>query len=178
MFGTVKDEDFSCHCLRRYQIHVQGHITRAVNFALVIDTLYDLDFRRRRFGVAAKFTCGIVWVQRRGVRSFRDVNRRDLEVILRLSRGMCSKEKSMDSVGLICRPVTNSQLTYEIEEAKRLKHQTYVSLSGNHWHVSVGQSNACVMTRSYRYGAFFFLRENQKSYDRAITLTHHVLYSY
>lgn len=34
---------------------------------------------------------------------------------------------------------------------------TYDSLSGNHWHVKLGQSRAWVMTRSYKYGAFFFL---------------------
>ncbi|SRR5713226_9178665 len=31
------------------------------------------------------------------------------------------------------------------------------SLSGNHWQVRLGQSRACVIMRSYRYGAFFFL---------------------
>jgi hypothetical protein len=39
--------------------------------------------------------------------------------------------------------------------------RTYVSLSGNHWHVRLGQSSACAMTRSYRYGEFFFLYEGQ-----------------
>lgn len=30
-------------------------------------------------------------------------------------------------------------------------------MSGNHWHVRLGQSSAWVMTTSYKYGAFFFL---------------------
>lgn len=33
---------------------------------------------------------------------------------------------------------------------------TYLVTSGNHWAVRLGHSSACVITRSYRNGVFFF----------------------
>ena len=47
---------------------------------------------------------------------------------------------------------------------------THLSLSGSHWQVRDGQSRACVMTRSYRKGEFFFhicrQRESRGSANR------------
>lgn len=40
---------------------------------------------------------------------------------------------------------------------RKIMGSPYDSLSGNHWHVKLGQSSAWVITTSYRYGAFFFL---------------------
>lgn len=70
-----------------------------------------------------------------------------------LAGGVSPKEQAVSGVGLVGRSLTGLDRGW----LERRECNTYDSLSGNHWHVKLGQSRACVMTRSYRYGAFFFL---------------------
>ncbi len=45
MLGTIKDEHLARDCLGGYQIWVLRHVARAIDFALVVDLLHDVDAR-------------------------------------------------------------------------------------------------------------------------------------
>lgn len=124
----------------------------------MVDFLYDLDPRLGRNSVSAEFATLVVVVAAidlvcRGAIALRYMNGGDLEVVLCLARGVRAEKQSVDGVGLVWRTVERL-----VRGREPRTDDTHDSLSGNHWHVRLGQSNACVMTRSYRYGAFFFLK--------------------
>jgi hypothetical protein len=45
MLGTVKDEHLARDGFCGYQIRVLGHVARAVDLALMVDLLHDVDAR-------------------------------------------------------------------------------------------------------------------------------------
>ena len=75
-------------------------------------------------------------------------------VILSLTGGVRAEEEAVGVVGFggLARVEEGDEWRVPGERAT-----THDSLSGNHWQVRLGQSSACVITTSYRYGAFFFL---------------------
>ena len=125
----------------------------------MVDFLYDLDARLWWYSVSAEFAAFIVVVAAiefvcQGTVALWYMNGSNLEVVLCLARGVRAEKQSVDGVGLVWGARERAVRGRSLEQAS-----THDSLSGNHWHVKLGQSNACVMTRSYRYGAFFFLGE-------------------
>ena len=158
---SIKDEYLSRDRFRSDQVWILGHVTRPVHLSRMIDLLYDLDAWLGWDSVAAEFATLVVIVAAielvcQGAVALRDMNGGDLEVVLRLARGVRTEKQSVDGVGLVLRAGERF-----VRERERRTRNTYDSLSGNHWQVRLGQSNACVTTRSYRYGAFFFLKRKR-----------------
>lgn len=87
MLGPVKDEHLARDGFRGYQIGVLGHVARAVDLALVVDLLHDVDARLARGKrVAAQLAALVIvraaiedvcaWSGARG-----DLHRGDLQVV-------------------------------------------------------------------------------------------------
>ena len=105
MFCPVKHEHFARNGLRRYQVGVLRHVSCAVDFARMIDSLNYLEAGLGRetvasqlaafivVGSAVETVCGPVapW----------EVDRRDLEVVLGLAGGVCTEEETVYSIRFI-----------------------------------------------------------------------------
>lgn len=63
MLRAIKHIYFSGNSLRRDQVGVLGHITRSVDFALMVDFLDDLDAWLGWYGVATEFSSFVVIVR-------------------------------------------------------------------------------------------------------------------
>ncbi len=99
MLRTIENEDFTRDGLCRDQVRVLRHVTRAVDFTIVVDFLDDLYPRRRRKGMGAYFAAFFVIVSAvklvstgSRVITLWDLDRGDLEVVLGLSGGVRSKQ--------------------------------------------------------------------------------------
>ena len=107
MFCPVKHEHFARNGLRRNQVGVLRHVSRAVDFARMIDSLNYLEAGLGRETVASQLAAFIVVVAPVKLVSggtfiaLRKVHSRDLEVILRLARRMRSEQQSVDSVWFV-----------------------------------------------------------------------------
>ena len=96
--------------LRREQVGVLWHVPRAVDLALVVYALRDVDtrlLRRGRERVAPELAALVIVIRAvehvaRRARAFGEVHFGDLEVIRGLARGMRPEEEAVDRVGLVC----------------------------------------------------------------------------
>lgn len=62
MLSAVKHEDFARHRLRGDDVGILWHVTRSVDFALMVNLLDDLNVWLRRDGVAAQLAPLVVVV--------------------------------------------------------------------------------------------------------------------
>lgn len=154
MFCSVKYEHLAGNGFGRNEIRVLGHIARSVDFPGMVDPLNDLDAGLGRDGMAAQLAplvviIGAVKSVRRGaIVSFWKLDSGYLQIILGLAGSVGSQQQSVGRIGLAGWPIINP-MRGALPRPRR-DNETYDSLSGNHWHVRLGQSRACVMTTSYK----------------------------
>lgn len=151
MLRSVKYQNFTRNGLGSDKVGILRHVARSVHFSIMIDSLGYLDSGLRRERVATELASLVVVVSTvepvggAAIITFRKVHSGDLEIILCLTGRVSTQQETMHRVRLIRGPVVSvSDKTYEQQTS------TYDSLSGNHWHVRLGQSSACVMTTSYK----------------------------
>ena len=101
MFRPVKDQNLSRRALGGDQIGVLRHIPRLVDFARVNYLLDDLNLGRRGDCVTTHFSPFLVPFE--VDITFREVDSRDLKIILGLGGGVSTKQKPMDRVWFVCR---------------------------------------------------------------------------
>ena len=85
----------------------------------------------------------------------RKLDRCNQEVILFIT-GVGTKDKTMNWVVFAFRPNGEKHSTVENWFDIDILGLKYLVTSGSHWAVSEGHSRACVITKSYKNGVFFF----------------------
>lgn len=134
MLCAVKDQHFSRNSFRCDEIWVLGHVPRTVDLSVVVDFLDDLYPGAGGQRVSSELAAFIVVVgtvkfigSRCRVVAFGDLDCRDLQVVLRLSRCVRSKKQAVGCIWLGGIPAKPSD-----EESWHYISNTHCSLSGNH----------------------------------------------